>query len=171
MTLDHDDYYNNKNDNDDDQQSWRDLDRKRDRSKHVGDDDPLDARPKSPKKEWAQKMYRREIENLFKGKKASREHNLAIDEIHQRAGTKKFSPAVKKYLKEYGLPDDWSTLFLLLDFKDVKIVKQAIERLKAMVDEEPLTLKEGFKSKLNIMVMTAADEDVRDAAEEALEGM
>ncbi len=160
MTSSHDDY--------DDKPSWSEIDKKRDKSAHVSQDQ-TESRPKSPKKEWAQKMYMKEIENLFKGKKASKEHGVALNTIHERAGTKKFNTAVKKYIKEYGLPDDWSTLFLLLDYKDIKIVRQVIERLMSMAPEEPLSIQEGFKSKLNILSMTAADDDLREAAEEALE--
>ncbi|MBM4309432.1 MAG: hypothetical protein FJ119_00575 [Deltaproteobacteria bacterium] len=162
MVPEHDDY--------DEKPSWRDIDRQRDKSSHTGRD--TDAqRPKSPKKEWAQKMYLKEIENLFKGKKATPEHAVALNEIHLRAGTKKFNTAVKKYVKEYGLPDDWSTLFLLLDYKDVKIVRQSVEKLVRIMDEEPLNKKEGLKSKLSIMAMTAEDDDVREIAQEHLEGL
>ncbi|MFC1591204.1 hypothetical protein ACFL43_01635 [Thermodesulfobacteriota bacterium] len=162
MSSGHDDY--------EDKPSWSEIDKRKDQSRHVAQDEP-DARPKSPKKEWAQKMYLKEIENLFKGKKASKEHAVAIGEIHQRAGTKKFNTSVKKYIKEYGLPDDWSTLFLLLDYKEIKIIKQAIEALKALGHEESLSKKEGLKSKLNIISMTTTDDDLREIAEEALEDL
>ena len=75
MTSDYDDR--------DDRPSWKDIDSKKDRSKHVSEDKSGSA-PKAPKKEWAQKMYMKEIENLFKGKKGSKDHNLAIKEIHQK---------------------------------------------------------------------------------------
>jgi hypothetical protein len=90
------------------------------------------------------------------------------NEIHLRTGTKKFNTAVKKYIKEYGLPDDWSTLFLLLDYKDVKIVRLAVEKLVSIMDDEPLNKKEGLKSKLSILAMTAEDDDVREIAQEHL---
>lgn len=162
MVPGHDDY--------DEKPSWRDIDRQRDRSAHAGRDND-EQRPKSPRKEWAQKMYLKEIENLFKGKKATPEHAGALNEIHLRAGTKKFNTAVRKYVKQYGLPDDWSTLFLLLDYKDVKIVRQSVEKLISIMNEEPLNKKEGLKSKLSIMAMTAEDDEVRDIAQEHLEGL
>jgi len=161
-----DDEYNN----DEDKPSWRDIDRKRDQSKHVSQDRPV-TRQKSPKKEWAQKMYIKEIDNLFKGKKASKEHAVALREIHERAGTKKFNTAVKKYLAEYGMPDDWSTLFLLLDYKDTAVVRQAAAALKELAKEAPLNLREGLKSKLNIIAMTTTDDDLQDIARETLEGL
>ncbi len=134
-----------------------------------GATDPADTGVKSARKEWAQKMYLKEIDSLFKGKKSSKEHTLAFDEIHKRSGTKKFNTAVKKYIKEYGLPDDWSTLSLLLDYKDVKVVKNVISALLEKIEAEPLSLVEGFKSKMNIIAMTAADEKLSEAAEDALE--
>ncbi len=147
--------------------SWRDLDRKKDRSKHLSQDRPA-FRPKSAKAQWAQKQYLKEVENLFKGKKASKEHAAAHEAIHQTSGTKKFNTAVKKYITEYDLPDDWSTLFLLLDYKDLEIVKRVMLVLKGMAQEQPLNLKEGLKSKLHIIAMTSADSEVRDLAEETL---
>lgn len=155
-----------------DKPSWREIDKKKDGSKHVSQDasDP-DTAPKSSKKDWVQKMYLKEIENLFKGKAGSKEHNIALEAIHKKAGTKQFHTAVKKYIKEYELPDDWSTLFLLIDYKDIKIVKQVISALKEMSAQEPLSLTEGLKSKLNILAMTSPNEDLREAAEEALEDL
>jgi hypothetical protein len=155
-------------DDHEDRPSWRDIDKKKDRSKHVSDDSQQ-ARPKSAKKEWVQKMYLKEIENLFKGKKATKEHAEALEAIHQRAGTKKFNSTVKKYIKEYGMPDDWSTLFLLLDYREIKVVKQAIRLLIEKVPEESLAKREGLKSKLNIMAMTGTNEDLRELAEETIE--
>jgi hypothetical protein len=164
MTSGHDD-----DDNDDrEKPSWRDIDRQRDGSAHASKE-PGEQRAKSPRKEWAQKMYLKEIENLFKGKKATKEHAAALKEVHERAGTKKFVPAVKKYLKEYGMPDDWSTLFLLLDYEDTKVAKDAVTALLALEPEALLNLKEGLKSKLNIIIMTATDDDLREIAEEALQ--
>ena len=131
--------------------------------------DPADIGARSARKEWAQKMYLKEIDSLFKGKKSSTEHAIAFEEIHKRSGTKKFNTVVKRYIKEYGLPDDWSTLSLLLDYKDVKVVKDVIKALLERIDEEPLSLKEGFKSKMNIIAMTTADDKLRQAVEDALE--
>jgi hypothetical protein len=162
MTSGHDD------DDDREKPSWRDIDRQRDGSAHTSRE-PGEQRAKSPRKEWAQKMYLKEIENLFKGKKATKEHAAALKEVHERAGTKKFGTAVKKYLKEYGMPDDWSTLFLLLDYEDTKVARDAVEALLALEPEAQLNLKEGLKSKLNIIIMTATDDDLLEIAEEALQ--
>lgn len=157
------------NDNDENEkQNWRDIDRKKDKSKHVSEDVQEDAY-KSTRKDWMQKMYMKEIDNLFKGKKSSKEHAEALNEIHERAGTRKFNTVVKKYVKEYGLPDDWSTLFLLLDYKEIRVVKKTVLALVELSKEETLTRKEGLRSKLNIMSMTAKEESLKDFLEEVLE--
>jgi hypothetical protein len=160
----------NSNDEERERPSWKEIDRKKDRSRHVSRDSD-NYRPKSRKAKWAQKMYLKEAENLFKGKKASKEHSLAHEAIHKYADTKKFSSAVKKYIKEYNLPDDWSTLFLLLDYNDTEVVKQVIVELKEMSIEQPISIKEGLKSKLRIIAMTTSDEELRNDAEEALEDL
>jgi hypothetical protein len=152
----------------DDKPSWSEIDKKKDSSKHVSEEHS-ESQPRSPKKEWVHKMYLKEIDSLFKGKKGSKEHTTALEAIHKKTGTKQFNTVVKKYVKEYGLPDDWSTLFLMIDYKDLKIVKQVLDTLVEMLDEEPLTVKEGFKSKLNIIAMTSSNEKLRLLAEETLE--
>jgi hypothetical protein len=150
--------------------SWRDIDRKKDRSKHVAEERSA-FRPKSAKAQWAQKQYLKEVENLFKGKKATKEHAIAHEAIHKYAGTSKFNTAVKKYIEEYDLPDDWSTLFLLLDYKDLSVVKRVIETLKEKAQEETLNVKEGLKSKLRIIAMTTPDSELKEIAEEAVAGL
>jgi hypothetical protein len=69
------------------------------------------------------------------------------------------------------LPDDWSTLFLLLDYKELKVVKRVIAVLKEKALEEPLNIKEGFKSKLRIIAMTTPDSELKEIAEETVEGL
>ena len=56
---------------DNDKPSWREIDRRKDQSKHTSSE-PSEPRQKSARKEWAQKMYLKEIyvgfyelQNLF----------------------------------------------------------------------------------------------------------
>jgi hypothetical protein len=95
------------------------------------------------------------------------EQEKARNEIHRFCGTKKFDPSVRKYIKEYGLPDDWSTLMLLLDAKEPGTAIQAIEELKGLYLQQGLEEQQGFRSKLNIISMTTKDDELRHRAEEA----
>ena len=113
-------------------------------------------------------------EKLFQGgakKKVNPEQETARNEIHKTVGSKKFDASVKRFLKEYGVPDDWSTLLLLLDFKDSATVMASIENLKSLYPKQGLEEQRGFRSKLNIISMTTKDEELRLCAEEAGEDL
>jgi hypothetical protein len=72
---------------------------------------------------------------------------------------------VKKYLKKYGIPDDWSTLMLLLDYKDDEVLVQVIEALKEIAPERSLVERQGFKDKLEILAITASSSTIISLAE------
>jgi hypothetical protein len=147
--------------------SWRERDRRKDRSKHVGQGDL----PSGQGSRWVRKQILREAERLFQGNRAKKvdpEQEKARNEIHLTFGTKKFGPSVKRYLKDYGLPDDWGTLMLLLDSKESATVIQAIESLKNLYPQQGLEEQQGFRSKLNIIAMTSKDDEVRFFAEETV---
>ena len=121
---------------------------------------------------WVRKQILREADRLFQGnrnksKKVDPAQEKARNEIHLSCGTKKFEPAVKKYIKEYGVPDDWGTLMLLLDCKEPDTVMAAIQGLKALYPDKGLEEQQGFRSKLNIISMTTKDDELRHRAEEA----
>jgi hypothetical protein len=149
--------------------SWREIDQRKDRSAHVSHEKP--AYKKSKRSEWAQKQYLKEVEKLFLGKKGTEEYKKACNEIHNRHGTAKFSAVVKHFIKDYGLPDDWDTLFLLLDYKEVEIVQEVITRLKKEYPLRGLTEMQGFKAKLEILAMTTENHGLRKVIEEALTDM
>ncbi len=147
--------------------SWREIDRRRDRSRHVSRDD-ASRREKSLRSSWAKEQYLKEMDKLFQGKKGGKEHKAAIDAIHRHYGTSKFGTSVKKYLKKYGVPEDWSTLMLLLDYKDDEVLVQVIGALTALTDERSLVEREGFKNKLEILSFTASSSQVTSLAERVL---
>jgi hypothetical protein len=116
----------------------------------------------------AKKQYLKEVEKVFQGRKGGKEHGRALDAIHRHYGTGKFATSVKKYLKSYGLPTDWSTLMLLLDFKDDEVVAQVIEALKELAAEKNPRERQGFKNKLEILAITASSSRVISLAETVL---
>lgn len=146
--------------------SWREIDKLKDGSKHVSRQKP--SSKKSKRSEWAQKQYRKEAERLFMGKKGSDEYKKGITEIHNRHGTPKFNAVVKKFIKKYGLPDDWDTLFLLLDYKEVDTVGEVLSKLKNDYREKSSRGMQGFRAKLEIMAMTTGDTELRESVQEVL---
>ncbi len=146
--------------------SWSEIDKRKDQSKHVSNDRTQNK--KSRLHNWAAKQYRRELERLWMGKKGTEECRKALSEIHKRHGTTKFNSTVKNFVREYGLPDDWETLFLLLDYRDVDTVKEVLHKLIELYPDKGLTEMQGFRSKLDIMTMTATNDKLKDAFREAL---
>ncbi|MCJ7783798.1 MAG: hypothetical protein MUP41_07675 [Desulfobacterales bacterium] len=147
--------------------SWREIDRRKDRSPYAPKETPQD-RVRSRRSEWVMKKYRKEADKLFMGKKGTKKHQKARNDIDRFHGTDQFEAAVKTYLDQYGLPDDWSTLSLLLDYSDSQKVLQALAAMKDLYEAKSPIEKQGFKAKVDILAMTASDSDLRDLAEEML---
>ena len=117
------------------------------------------------------KKYRKEADKLFMGKKGTKKHKKAQGDIDRYHGTEQFNEAVRTYLDHYGLPEDWHTLSLLLDYSDPVKVLEAIQAMRPLYEGRSTMEKQGFKAKLDILAMTANDSDLRDAAEEMLKAL
>jgi hypothetical protein len=153
---------------DEERPNWREIDRKRDRSSHVSRDRTDQKKKSSSGSSWLQKQYRKEAEKLFMGKKGSDKHKADHSAIYQSHGTSRFTLAVATYIDEYGLPDDWSTLSLLLDYHDSSVVRHVIDALKGQYETKNAVEKQGFRSKLEILAMTTRDEDFKEFVEGVL---
>jgi hypothetical protein len=114
------------------------------------------------------KKYRKEADKLFMGKKGTKKHQKAHSDIDCHQGTDQFETTVKSYLEQYGLPDDWSTLSLLLDYSDPEIVLEVLKAMKALYENRSPMEKQGFKARVDILAMTTVNSDLRDFAEEML---
>ena len=147
--------------------SWREIDRRKDRSPYAPKEIPT-HQVRSRRSEWMMKKYRKEADKLFMGKKGTKKHQKARNDIDRFHGTDQFETAVKTYLDQYGLPDDWSTLSLLLDYSNPESVLQALAAMKDLYETRSLVEKQGFRAKVDILAMTASDSDLRDFAEEML---
>ena len=102
------------------------------------------------------------------GKKGTKKHQKALNEIERTHGTEQFEASVKDYLDQYGLPDHWTTLSLLLDYSETETVTHVLTTMKALYETRSPMERQGFKAKLDIITMTSRDSDVRDCAEEIL---
>ena len=147
--------------------SWREIDRRKDRSPYAPKE-TLRDQTRSRHSEWVMKKYRKEADKLFMGKKGTKKHQKAHNDLDRYHGTDQFETVVKAYLDQYGLPEDWSTLSLLLDYSDSQRVLQALTAMKDLYEARSPIEKQGFKAKVDILAMTASDSDLRDFAEEML---
>lgn len=148
--------------------SWREIDKLRDRSRHVSRE-PKSYRERSLKSEWAKRQHLREAEKLFQGVKGTEAYKMAYNVLHEKYGSPEFSKALKAFLEQFGLPDDWGSLLLVLDYADPTWVKESLEVLKKMYPSRSLLEQKGFKGKLKILATTAQDKQVRVECAKILE--
>ena len=152
--------------------SWSEIDKLKDKSKHVSRDKSEFRKRPSAKEEWAKKQYLKEIEKLFSGEKEeTKDQKKAREDISRHYGSAKFKSSVERYIKKYGFPNDWGTLILMLDHKDPKMVMKTLNALRGIMNESSTAEQEGFKSKVKILAMTAEDDELRELAEEIIEGL
>jgi hypothetical protein len=152
---------------DDERPSWREIDKKRDRSSHARQEKK--EKREGPKDRWNIARHKEALDRLFMGDKGTIEHEKLYNKIHKAYGSLSFLPTVQKYVEKYGPPDDMSTLLLLLDAKDKEIMLLAIEKLGIIYQGVSPREKEDIRRKLSILSLTDRSADIKEKASEILE--
>ncbi len=155
---------------DDERPSWREIDKKRDRSAHVSQEKKErqgGGRPGAGR--YEQGRYKEALEKLFQGKKGTLEYQKLYNRIHKSYGSSTFLTHVQKFTQAYGLPEDVSTLLLILDTKDPATMLTAIDKLKNLFVAATAREKEDIRRKLSIIGMTDRSGDVKERAREVAE--
>ncbi len=155
-----------RNDDERERLSWREIDQRRDGSRHRAP-----AKPRAPKKEaeMARKLALAQAEALFKGKRGRPEYQTALRQLEACHGTKKFPACARKFLEEYGLPEEWGALMRFLDYSEPEVVGEALRAMAVQAGAKTRIEQQGFKGKLQIMALTSPDLGVRQLAEEIKE--
>jgi hypothetical protein len=154
-----------RDDDDRERPSWREIDQRRDGSRHRAKD-----LSKVPKKQ-AEKIRQQALaqaEALFKGKRARPEYQADLKKLEASHGTKKFAVLAKKFLEGYGLPEEWGALTRFLDYPDAAIVVDVLRAMADQVEKRSRVEQQGFKGKLHILALTGMHADIRRVAEEIL---
>ncbi len=159
MTPPHDD-------EDRDRPSWREIDQLRDKSRHARPEPK--PRGGKRKQERARQEALRQAEALFAGKRALPEYRQALLALEGRYGTARFLPAAKKFLAEYGLPEEWGALILFLEYPESAVVQEALARLAVLSPGRSRVEQQGFKGKLRVLSLSAANSEVKKAAQKIL---
>lgn len=144
--------------------SWREIDQRRDGSRHVARDKPR-TRPGTPRAERLRQQALKEAHRAFQGPQGTPEHAKRVQELQRHFGTKKFNTLARQYLQDYGPPRDWALLFLMLDLPDDEAVLSFLEQMGALFPSRTLREQQAFLSKLRTLAVAADDPAVQDAAE------
>jgi len=155
-------------DDDDDREkpSWREIDKLRDGSRHARQE-PKSREPKRKQEKKRQEALR-QAEALFSGKRGLPEYRAALQALENVHGTAKFTAAARKFLAEYGLPEEWGVLIMLLDFPEVEVVQEILARLAALAPGRSRVEQQGLKGKLRVISLSAGSPEVKKTAQELL---
>ena len=153
---------------DDERPSWREIDKRRDRSSHVGHVEKK-GKKEALQDRWKTARQKEALDRLFLGDKGTPEHDKLYNNIHKTYGSNRFLGAVQRYIDKFGLPDDVSTLLLLLGSKDVGITLLAIEKLKDIYPTVTPREKEDTIRKLSIIALTEKSSEIKQRAAEVVD--
>ena len=145
--------------------SWREIDQRRDGSRHRAT-----ASPPVPKvqAELIRKQALAQAEALFKGKRSRPEYQTDLKKLEAGHGTKKFPALAKKFLEEYGLPEEWGALTRFLDFDDSTAGVLVLRAMAGQAGRRSRVEKQGFKGRLQVLALTSPHLEIRQAAEDIL---
>lgn len=154
---------------DGDKPSWRDLDRKRDRSAHSGPDDRDRAPVMGSKAAWQKQrestQARSAAEALFK----SPEKDKGVSAIIRAEGVPAITEALEVYRTRHGaLPEDPEALIQALLIPDGALQLELLTALDAALAGVTGTRKDNLLAQLRIFRMSTRHMDARKASVQVL---
>lgn len=153
--------------NDDDRPSWREIDKRRDRSSYGQERSSGSSGARSRKQQAGDKNTAlRAANKLFKQKKDP-QRAKAEEELAQAKGTPDFAQKAQEFIDAYGFANDWDINLLLTETPLSKIAVPAIEALAEQSKTSGDSEKRAITSKLRILSMTGKSK-VKMAAKAAL---
>jgi hypothetical protein len=165
-----------------DRPSWRDIDRKRDTSRHTNPE----ARPgRAPRLESATAAYKRELEKIFKeggglpahlkeklgepaeaqGDKPGNERQQRLRAVRQAPSGPDLVKALDELRKHHGLPDDLEILLRALEHPKDEVLREALALVEPHVENgDKLPNKKVFVERLKGLEFTSFDPTVQRKA-------
>lgn len=153
--------------------SWRDIDRGRDKSAHRVD--PRPDGPAGPKRERSQKSYRAALDRAFDSgaigkllgaapQSEGQSRAKQLGDIRDAATPDDLCGAVDRALLAGPLPDDAEIWARVVEHRDIDRVREALSRLAALLDDQPLKRTRALKARLRHLEEIAEDEEIRGQA-------
>jgi hypothetical protein len=145
--------------------SWREIDQRRDGSRHGA---KAPAPVSKAQAESVRQQALAQAEALFKGKRARPEYATDLKKLEAAHGSKKFPVLAKKFLEDYGLPEEWGALTRFLDYDDPATGAEVLRAMAAQLEKRSRVERQGFKGRLQVLAITSPHLDIRRVAEEIL---
>jgi len=150
--------------------SWRELDARRDRSRHTREErrEPRTPKAREESKAARQAYLRKLDEKLFSGKGSEAAQDA--DAVRDARGTRDFSAACDAYSEKHGFPASADLLLLFLDHADQDVVLKTIDALSALAAEGGVD-RDALVKALRRLKSLTEESDVEDAAQELLSNL
>ena len=145
--------------------SWREIDKRRDRSSPYGRDNR--DRDRAPRSNYDKEdMKRRAEEFLFSKGKGTGGNSEERQMLAEKQWTPEFDKTVASLVSRSGFPDDWTLLFMMMDVKDDTMLKQVAESMKEKYPERSQAEKQSFMSKLRILSISSRNMETKELLQE-----
>ncbi len=157
-------------DDDRERLSWREIDRRRDGSRHVRPE-PKPTGRRQQQQEKVRREALKQAEALFAGKQQRPAYKKALAALEAQRATPEFQSAAQKFLAEFDLPEDWRGLMLFLDYADPAVVGSALARLQQLAAKASMIELQGLKGKLRTLSLTSRDREIKAQAAALLQSL
>lgn len=151
-----------------DRPSWREIDRRKDRSKHLTEDRLPENRSNSMKSQM--NRYKKSAEELLFSDQPqeSAKEAKAREALHKKFETPAFDEAARKFLDKYGVPKKWETLSLMLDSSDHLLIGAALEGMANLYEAQSPSEQLFFRNSLKIIKRKSPNKEIVEKAKEIL---
>lgn len=151
-------------DRDRDKASFSELDkRRRDKASSGGR-----RRGHSKQSRWASAAYKRKVDEQLFGRKGDAARSRMQERLRSSQGSPTFLRTYREYVRDYGMPQDLSTLMLLLDLDDERESLKVMDAIQAAVGSVTPDEKNLLRGRLRNLEMSTQSDALADAAVELL---
>jgi hypothetical protein len=142
-----------------DRPSWSERDKMRGKRKESGS--AATARPVKEPNRYQQKVMDERFQSLFSDPKKEQ----ALRKVREQVGKDGFVEAVEAYRVEFGLPEEYDLLQVILENHTIGAVRaEALERMDAAVDAQAASTQQVFKTRVKLLALTAREPELKKLA-------
>ena len=147
--------------------TWREMDARRDRSRHTREEPRAPRTPKARAESQAAKQaYLKKLdEKLFSGKGSEAARDA--EAVREARGTRSFATACDTYAEKHGFPVAGDLLLLFLEHPKPDVILRALDALTALAAGSQVD-RDALARALRRVKSLSEDPDVEDAVEQLL---
>lgn len=152
-----------------DKPSWSELDKRKNRSRHVVQEEKPMPRFKAFADKRAETKAKQALHEFFQGKK-SKEQKVAWKKVTE-GGPSTFSSRASSYVEKFGLPREWDDLLRLLDHENADFIIRILDYMMELAPNETETRRDLLVGKLRVLRMEREEPPVLSRIENSIDSL